>query len=169
MKKILKPLGAVLAVACACVAAVNAQPGPVYEITQGLTSSGGGTAGELVTSREITGTIAQPVAGTLSNAGAFGVWGGFWTTAVGIRTSSGVSVSGRVTSGGRGVTNASVTITDRAGVTRSAVTGRMGAYRLEDVVPGDVYVISVVARRFSFAPRVVTVTDDLAGVDFASP
>ncbi|QQS31614.1 MAG: carboxypeptidase regulatory-like domain-containing protein [Acidobacteriota bacterium] len=82
-------------------------------------------------------------------------------------TAAGVEVSGRVlTSDGRGLRNATVTMTDGQGVTRSAVTSSFGYYRFEGVPVGDSFVMTVNSRSYRFVPRVVTVTDTLTDVDF---
>ncbi|MGB2751238.1 MAG: glycine-rich protein [Pyrinomonadaceae bacterium] len=83
-------------------------------------------------------------------------------------TASNVSVSGRVlmSAEGRGLRNAMVTITDESGKVRSALTGSLGYYHLEDIEAGHTYVISVRSRRFTFEPRVISVTDNLTDMDF---
>ncbi|MBX3294045.1 MAG: carboxypeptidase regulatory-like domain-containing protein [Acidobacteria bacterium] len=82
-------------------------------------------------------------------------------------TNAGVEVSGRVmTPDGRGLRNATVTMTDGHGVTRSAVTSSFGYYRFDGVPVGDSFVMSVNSRMYRFVPRVVVVTDTLTDVDF---
>ena len=82
-------------------------------------------------------------------------------------TAADVSVSGRVmTSNGRGIRNARVTLTDQAGITRSVITGAFGYYRFDDVEAGQTVILSVVSKRFQFEPRVVTVIDNVADLDF---
>ena len=95
---------------------------------------------------------------------------GIWETTIS-PTAAGVSVSGRVTSiEGRGLRNASVTITDPHGASRSVITSARGYFQFDDVESGQTYVIAVRSRRFQFEPRLINVTDNLAGVDFvASP
>lgn len=84
-------------------------------------------------------------------------------------TAAGVTVGGRVlTSNGRGLRNAIVTLTDTAGVTRRAVTSSFGYYRFEDVEAGQTYVIAVRSKRYQFTPRVISVTDELTDVDFVA-
>jgi hypothetical protein len=152
------------------VVAANGQAGGIFAVKQGFTSSGGGVANDAVNSVfTVNGTIAEPIAGTRSNGGIFGVWSGFWPEATSVRTASGVSISGRVTAAGRGLRGATVTITDRSGLTRSVVTGPTGSYRIDDVTTGQVYVIAVVSRRFSFTEQIVSVTDSLTNVDLVSP
>ncbi|HEX8568143.1 MAG TPA: DUF5050 domain-containing protein [Pyrinomonadaceae bacterium] len=74
-------------------------------------------------------------------------------------TAASVSVGGRVlTAEGRGIRNARVTLTNSAGETRILLTGAFGNYRFTDVPVGGSYVISVAAKRFTFAPPVQTLT-----------
>ena len=80
-----------------------------------------------------------------------------------------VSVSGRVmTADGRGLRNAYVVIIDSGGFSRRALTSSFGYYRFDDVRAGETYVISVASKRYVFAPRIVSVADDLTGVDFVA-
>ncbi|HQY68773.1 MAG TPA: carboxypeptidase regulatory-like domain-containing protein, partial [Pyrinomonadaceae bacterium] len=82
-------------------------------------------------------------------------------------SAAGVLVAGRVlTSDGRGLRNATVTLTDSHGNRRTAITSSFGSYRFEDVEAGDTYIIAVNSRRYRFATRVVNVTDSLSDVDF---
>ncbi|QQS34080.1 MAG: carboxypeptidase regulatory-like domain-containing protein [Acidobacteriota bacterium] len=84
-----------------------------------------------------------------------------------IPTSAGVEVSGRVfTASGSPLRNATVTMTDAAGVVRTAVTSSFGYYRFEGVPVGDSFVMSVSSRSYRFTPRVVQVLDTLTDVDF---
>jgi len=82
-------------------------------------------------------------------------------------TAAGVTISGRVLApGGGGLRNASVVITGFDGTTRRVTTNTFGYYTFEDVHSGGSYVMGVESRRFTYATRVVTVTDSLANVDF---
>jgi hypothetical protein len=79
-----------------------------------------------------------------------------------------VSVAGRVlTSGGYGVSKATVTMVDSMGVRRSAVTSSMGYYRFDNVATGA-YTMSAKAKFYTFASRPVTVNDNLSDVDFTA-
>ncbi len=78
-----------------------------------------------------------------------------------------VSVSGRVfTQSGNPVRLAYVTITDSNNVSRTDVTGTFGHYRFENVVPGGTYTISVQSGRYTYAPQVVQINDNVSGLDF---
>ncbi len=77
------------------------------------------------------------------------------------------SVSGRVTGpDGRGLRNASVSITDSNHVKRTSTTSSFGYYSFDNVATGQDYTIAISSRLYRFAPRVVRVSGDLANVDF---
>lgn len=107
-------------------------------------------------SAQVTGWFVDSV--TITNAGIAS------SCAI---TASGVSVAGRVlSSDGRGVTNAKVTITDSNGQSRTVIAGRRGDYRFDDVESGQTYVMSVASRRHTFSPRVVQIVDNVSDLDF---
>ncbi len=82
-------------------------------------------------------------------------------------TAAAVSISGRVlTPEGRGVTNARVMLTDQNGTTRTAMTTSFGYFHFTDVPAGETVVISVISKRYTFAPQVFSVTEDLTGINF---
>lgn len=82
-------------------------------------------------------------------------------------TASNVSVSGRVmASGGRGLTNAVVTLTGPDGSSQIVVTGRGGAFNFDNVETGKTYILSVGSQRFAFEPQTVTVNDNVGGLVF---
>jgi hypothetical protein len=83
-------------------------------------------------------------------------------------TSATVTVSGRILSPqGAGVAKASVTLIAPNGVRRTALASSLGYYRFEDIPVGETYVFSVSSKRFTFAPRVVFVTEEMT-VDFTA-
>ncbi len=88
-------------------------------------------------------------------------------------TSAPVSVEGRaLTVDGRGVMGAAITITGSGGEQKRAITNGFGHYRIDGLRAGETYILSAGARRYLFVPAeiVVTVHDDITGVDFvASP
>jgi bacillopeptidase F (M6 metalloprotease family) len=82
--------------------------------------------------------------------------------------SAGTEVSGRVvTAQGAGLRNASVAMTDADGNTRRVVTSSFGFYLFNNVRHGS-YAIRVDSKRFRFASRPVSVTEDLTNIDFAA-
>lgn len=88
-----------------------------------------------------------------------------------IPSAANVTVSGRVgTNEGQGVTRATVTLTNAAGVTRSATTNQFGFYRFDEVLVGETYTIGVNGKKYFFAnsPRIVTVNDELTNLDFTA-
>lgn len=88
-------------------------------------------------------------------------------------TAANVSVGGRVLSDeGGGISRVSVTLTNGAGVSRSATTNSFGYYRFDNVASGETYILTVNNKKYLFtdSPRVVNVQNDLTDVDFrASP
>ena len=84
-------------------------------------------------------------------------------------TAAAVSVSGRVlTPTGRGLTNATVEMTEQDGGVRSARTSAFGYFRFDEVPAGQTCVLNVTSKRYAFAPQVVTVNEDLSGLIFAA-
>jgi hypothetical protein len=82
-------------------------------------------------------------------------------------TAAGVSVSGRVLSSeGRAVRGATVTMTDTNGVSRSAASGPQGAFTFDDVAAGRSYTFTVSSRRFAFDPIVISVSDNVSDIVF---
>lgn len=95
-----------------------------------------------------------------------GVIAGGWGLEFLPPTSAGVEISGRVlTSDGRGIRNAVVTITRPDGSTRTAVSSTFGYYRFDGIEAGESVVISAYSRSFRFKPRVVQVFDSISDLD----
>ncbi len=77
-----------------------------------------------------------------------------------------VSISGRVlTPSGLGLRNAVVTMTDSAGNTRTATSSSFGLYRFDNVPANEIYTLTVRSKRYRFAPRTLTVNENLTEVD----
>lgn len=86
-----------------------------------------------------------------------------------LMTAANVSISGRVTNGkSSAVKGAIVTATDMTGTPRTAVTNAFGYYMLRDLPSGGSYVVQVTQRMYTFAPRVITLGDNLSGFDFSA-
>ena len=83
-------------------------------------------------------------------------------------TAASVSVSGRVLVGKRGLLNATVTLTDQNGNSRTARTSSFGYYRFDEVEVGQTYIVSVQSKRFQFATQVVSVSEELSELNFYS-
>ena len=80
-----------------------------------------------------------------------------------------VGISGRVlTASGAGLRGALVMMTDTNGKTRTVISNAFGYYSFSEVPSGEIYTLVVSSRRFTFAPRVVSVNDQLADVDFTA-
>lgn len=78
-----------------------------------------------------------------------------------------VSISGRVLSqSGFGVSNAVLSLADSSGNTRTARTSPFGFYRFDGVTAGQTYFLSASVKGTRYQPRVLTVSEDMADVDF---
>jgi len=79
-----------------------------------------------------------------------------------------VSVGGRVLTDkdGRPVTRAKVTLTDQNGTARTALTNAFGYFRFDDLEVGENYVFTVQHKLYEFAPRVVSVNEDIGEIIF---
>lgn len=86
-------------------------------------------------------------------------------------TASGVTISGRVvTSDGRGIKNAKVTLQGVGSSPMNTTTGTFGYFSFKAVPAGQSYILSVAARRHKFdeASRLIIAMDDLSGLSFVS-
>jgi len=82
-------------------------------------------------------------------------------------TAASVSISGRVlTNSRRGLSNAVVYLTDLEGNTRAARTNSLGYYRFNDIPAGQSVTITVVSKRYQFAPQVVNVNEEMFDLNF---
>jgi hypothetical protein len=91
------------------------------------------------------------------------------TTASGVLvgpTAAASSITGRVlTSAGRPISKARITITDQNGESKTVQTNPFGFYRIEDVKAGETYVFSVEAKWFQTATAVKTISEDVTDFD----
>ncbi|MBK8147175.1 MAG: carboxypeptidase regulatory-like domain-containing protein [Acidobacteria bacterium] len=88
-----------------------------------------------------------------------------------VPTAATVSIGGRITTAdGLGIRNSEVLLTDSQGVTRRVQTGSFGSFRFDEVEVGNIYVIRVNARRFTFAQseRVLMVNENAVDIDFVA-
>ncbi|HMS40175.1 MAG TPA: choice-of-anchor Q domain-containing protein, partial [Pyrinomonadaceae bacterium] len=80
---------------------------------------------------------------------------------------AGVSIGGRVMStDGRGIRNAIVVLTLASGETIQTRTGTFGYFRFDDIEVGQTVVVSVFSKRFQFTPQIVSVAENIDGLDF---
>ena len=84
-----------------------------------------------------------------------------------VTTSAEVTVTGRVIlPSGKGVPRAQVRITGTDGQTRTALTNFTGHYRFVSVTAGESYIFNVSSKFHSFNPQILTVNEDLYGLNF---
>jgi hypothetical protein len=153
--------------------AVSAQQ---FEITHYVIASGGGSGSTGSSGGRtfvVDGTIGQNLAGTTS-AGIGGggysiIQDGFWAADFLAPTAAPVSISGRVlSSNGQPLHLARVILTAGDGSMRSATTNTFGFYSIDGLGAGQTYILTAMAKGFAFAPRVVTLNEDLTGIDLTA-
>lgn len=151
-----------------CAGTATAQSsGGIYTIEQSVVAPGQvSVAGGAIS---IAGAIGQPAAGTRSVAPALSLTGGFWTAAPARPTAALVEIGGRVTtSNGQGLMNARVIVTAQNGEQRTALTGSFGYYRFDGIESGQMLVIEIKSRRYSFAPQVAFISSAILELNFVA-
>jgi hypothetical protein len=83
-------------------------------------------------------------------------------------TSASVTVTGRILSPQGAVSQAVVSLADQNGVTRTAISNGFGYYRFENVTVGQSYMFNVRSKRYQFAPRIVTVLEEMEDLNFTA-
>jgi len=84
-------------------------------------------------------------------------------------TAATVSVAGRVMDGsGFAIRGARVILTGTDGRTYTAITNAFGYYSLANVTAGQNYLLAGTARGFTFSSRVLSVMDQLTGIDLVA-
>ena len=129
----------------------------------------GGGAEKQVSMMAEHGTAGQAIAGHASSGGSYSIYSGFWTPEAFSPTAANATVSGRIlTAAGAGVRNVDVTITSPSGEVQSTRSTGLGYFIFEQVPVGATYLVSVSAKRYTFAEttRAVNVADDVTDVDF---
>ncbi len=83
-----------------------------------------------------------------------------------VPTSAGATIEGTVTrAGGAGLSRATVVLSGANGARRSVLTNGFGRFRFDDVAVGETYTIDVRAKGLVFRPRLITVTEDISGIE----
>ncbi len=85
-------------------------------------------------------------------------------------TSADVSVGGRVLvldgKNEKGISGATVYLSDLSGITRTARTNAFGYYSFADVQVGETYIMDVRHKRYQFDTQVISVFDDMTELNF---
>jgi trimeric autotransporter adhesin len=114
--------------------------------------------------------VRNDFGGDLSPSGVAGQFQGGWGIELLAPTAAPASISGRITdANGYGIGNVVVRL-EGGDLSQPIIfqTGPFGYYSFDGLTPGFTYVVSATAKRHTFADpvRVVTVNDNVAGVDF---
>lgn len=152
-------------------AAISAQvaQGASYTLDQSVIASGGGTSSESGGVYSITGTAGQNIAGTTSQTAPYAWSSGFWTAPLIAPTAANVSISGQIrTANGSGIRNVIISLTESNGTMRTTVSATFGYYQFTGVASGQIVILSVTAKKFSFdqSIRLLHLTKDLTAIDF---
>jgi subtilisin-like proprotein convertase family protein len=92
-----------------------------------------------------------------------------WTVGTLAPLAAEVSVAGRVvTSNGRGLPNGSVIFTDSHGVVYTTMTNQIGRFFIDGLPLGETYIVTVAAKRYRFTPQVLTLSENLTGLNFTA-
>ena len=81
-------------------------------------------------------------------------------------TAASTSVAGvAMSASGRPISKARVTIADDSGNSQTVLSNAFGFYRFNSVPVGETYVVSALAKRYTFAPQTVSVTDQVSSLN----
>ena len=141
--------------------------GGQFSITKTVVADGGSKMQDNLT--VLNNTAGQTVAGKQSAGGSFNLYTGFWTPDSFAPTAANAVVSGRIrTAAGRGINNVSVTITFPGGEIRMARSNAFGYYTFTDIPVGNLYVIRVSSKHYTFSNpvQIREILDDLQNLDF---
>ncbi len=84
-------------------------------------------------------------------------------------SAAGVDVNGQIlTAGGNGIRNALVVLTESDGTVHTSLTGAFGYYDFDDITAGQVVVVTVYSKRYTFAEpaRAIALGKDVPRFDF---
>lgn len=134
----------------------------MFDINFSVNSGASGTTAVSFGNDPVTQTASNPQAGVVQVLNTPGI------VTLLAPTAATVTLGGRVLIGARGLANAAVYLTDQTGAIRAARTNPFGYYRFMAVPAGGTYVISVVSKRYSFAPQVISVIGDVEDINFTA-
>lgn len=152
------------------------QTGGTFDLSHNVIASGGGsnsTGGSFT----IDGTAGQNIAGTVSAGTSstnnqFFIRGGFWSSDQLAPTAANASIKGCIkTADGAGIRNVLITLTKiSTGEILQNFSSSFGYYQFSDLPVGEVYVLTVKSKTFSFSPnsRVIFLSEDLADENFTA-
>ena len=84
-------------------------------------------------------------------------------------TAASATVSGKIQdSRGRTISRARIRITDQNGESWTGLSSSFGEYSIEGIPVGGTYLVEASRKGYSFGTRVISVQDDLTGIDFTA-
>jgi hypothetical protein len=146
---------------------VASQSGGSYDLSHNVIAGGGAhsTGGTY----DVTGTVGQPQAGTVSGGGNYDLRGGFWAFQALAPTAAPVSITGRVRlANGTSMSRVRITLVQLDnGAVRQTRPSPLGYYQFDDVEIGS-YVVRAEGGGYQFTPpeMFINLLDNLLDVDF---
>lgn len=141
--------------------------GGTFTLEKAVTAGGG--VNKTTSPLSEHGTTGQAVAGEKSTGGNFTLYHGFWTPEALAPTAAAAVVGGQIlTATGKGIKNVRVTITFPDGQTQTTVSSSSGYYQFADIPVGEIYIISVMAKRYKFTQpiQVRQIMEDTQDINF---
>lgn len=137
---------------------------PTHQLQPGSRAiDAGNSFGLLADQRGLARIFDSPSVPNIGDAADIGAF------EVQIPTSASVTISGRImTSDGRGIHNAFITLTATNGTTQTVNTGSFGYYSFERIEVGNTYIVSVKSKRFQFKPQIIFLTQDFTELNFTA-
>lgn len=141
-----------------------------YRLEQSIVAAGGASAqSDGNSALSVAVAIGQPAAGTTFTGAPFTVKSGFFTPEPFAPTAACVSISGRIsTPEGSGLRNAQVILTDAHANARTAISSAFGYFRFAEVEAGQVYILTIVSKRYQFAPQALAVSEEIADLNLVA-
>ena len=86
-----------------------------------------------------------------------------------ITTAASVNISGRIMApNGRGLSNATVMLTQADGTVQTTRSTSLGYYRFTDISAGQSVIVNVASKRYVFQPSILNLAEEVQGLDFLS-
>ncbi len=146
---------------------VCGQTGGGFTITQATIAGGGGSASN--GSSSVATTSGQSAAGPAISGPGVVITSGFWKYSALVPTAAMVNINGRVKrANGQGIPHAILTLSRADGSMRTVKTSPFGYYQFDQVMAGEMVVLSVSLKGFTFSQPIIAVVadDEIVDLDF---
>lgn len=85
-------------------------------------------------------------------------------------TAANAAISGRISAAGSGISGVNVSLTTQSGAVHQVKTSAFGYYKFSDLAVGQTYLLSVAAKKYTFANpnRIINLQNDFTDADFVA-